>query len=522
METQSQKLKTICNICSIGCTLEVEINQRKILSIKGVEGLINPEGEYCSYPVKAVQNMNKLPRITEPLLRKDGNFQPIGWPDAIELMAGKIKRANPEVVAFFAGARLSNEEQYRIQKLGRGGAKTNNVGSFHYLEREKAYEKLTKANLPFGELELTTHIYLMDTDVAHTHPVLADFIVRQQQSRKCRVTTICEKDEMGGSFDRDNLKVASVYHFVKAVNYFILRNQLEDHQFLGPLIGNFEAYRTALLAESYDELIQMAGVSREEVAEFSTSFVQEKAAVLVFSENNSAARTCDELFNLACLSGKHGKTGSGLMLLKEKNNAHGLYDMGVMASFSPGTDNWHNPEVRRRFSQAWGMGELPDGEGITMESLEKGKYKMLFIFGEDPVGCAYEPEKFSGAIKNAEFVVVQDYMLTPTASLAHLILPASWPWENGGTYTNTQKVLQNTEKTGVELPQIPSWQQLNMLLSEFNASGFDEVDDVMFEIAGLFPLFCSHSKLNLRMKQTKTPAPLFKAGCDAVTALARQ
>ncbi|GAB1405858.1 hypothetical protein MASR1M74_30400 [Lentimicrobium sp.] len=303
METQSQKLKTICNICSIGCTLEVEINQRKILSIKGVEGLINPEGEYCSYPVKAVQNMNKLPRITEPLLRKDGNFQPIGWPD-IEITAGKIKE-QPGVVAFRRC--LSNEEQYLIQKLGRGGAKTNNVGSFHYLEREKAYEKLTKANLPFGELELTTHIYLMDADVAHTHPVLADFIVRQQQCRECRVTTICEKDEMGGSFDRDNLKVASVYHFVKAVNYFILRNQLEDHQFLGPLIGNFEAYRTALLAESYDELIQMAGVSREEVAEFSTSFVQEKAAVLVFSENNSAARTCDELFNLACLSGKRRK-----------------------------------------------------------------------------------------------------------------------------------------------------------------------------------------------------------------------
>ncbi|MDY0342023.1 MAG: molybdopterin-dependent oxidoreductase [Lentimicrobium sp.] len=515
-------VKTICNICSVGCSLEISVNQGHITEVTGIAGLINPEGEYCAYPLAAAKKLDKLPRITEPLLRKNGEFQPIAWQDALDLITIEIESSDPNEMAFFAGARLSNEEQYLIQKLARAGAKTNNISSFHYLGREMAYARLTKANLPFPELELSTHVYLIGADIATTHPVLAGFVARQQLANGCRVTAISESGDISGPFQRETLTVASIYNFIKAVNHYILAEQLEDHLFLGPLIGNFEEYREHLFSSSFEQLVQLSGVNTDVVHSFVTTFLQDKAAVLIFSENNTGAQTCAELFNLACISGKHGKTGSGLMLLKEKNNAHGLYDMGVMAPFSPGTDDWHDPMVRQRFQQEWQSGYLPDSEGITLENLEKGHYKKLFIFGEDPVGCAYEPERFSQSIENAEFTVVQDYILTPTAALAHLILPASWPWENGGTYTNTQKVLQNSEIIQMLVPEMASWQQLNVLLAKFNAGSFEVVDDIMFEIAGLLPLFCSSSKLCLRLTGEEIFTPLFKAGCDAVSALSAE
>lgn len=518
-DTTPVEIKTICNICSVGCSLMISAKHGGIVKVNGTAGLVNPEGDFCTYPATAMDKINKLPRITKPLLRKNGTFEPILWQEALDLISNEIKGSTAEEMAFFAGARLSNEEQYLIQKLARAGAKTNNIGSFHYLGREMAYARLTKANLPFPELELTSHAYLIGADIPATHPVLANFIAHQQTDHGCKVTAISEGSEITGPFKSKTLAVGSIYYFIKAVNHYILTGQLEDHLFLGPLIGNFEEYRAHLLGDPFEQLIKRAGVAADVVHSFATNYMEDKAAVLIFSENNSGAQTCAELFNLACISGKHGKTGSGLMLLKEKNNAHGLYDMGVMPQLSPGADDWSDPTVRQRFQEGWRSDDMPVGEGVTLKNLGEGKFKRLFIFGEDPVGCAYEPEQFKQAVSRADFSVVQDYVFTPTAELAHLVLPASWPWENGGTYTNTQKVLQNTGVISTAIPEMASWQQLNTLLDMLNAGKFESIDDIMFEIASLFPRFCSSSKLCLRLTREETFVPLFRAGADMVSAL---
>ena len=515
----SIEVNTICNVCSLGCSLSVAVEEDRIVNVSGREGLINPKGEFCNYPAVAMEKIGKMTRISQPMLRVNGEFQPIEWEQAFRLILEQIKSANPDEMAFFAGARLSNEEQYLLQKLARAGAGTNNISSFHYLGRETAYARLTKANLPFPELERSAHIYLMNTDVATTHPVLAGFIAKAQADYGSKVTAVNSTQDGTGPYKQQTLRTGSVYHFIRAANHFILSGHMEDHLFLDPLIGNFEEYRDNLLATPYEQLVEQSGMTADMVGEFADTFIKEKASVLVLAENNSDANTCSELFNLACISGKHGKPGSGLMLLKEKNNAHGLYDMGIMAPFSPGTDDWHDPMVRQRFQHEWESGDLPDGEGVNLENLIKGQYKKLFIFGEDPVGCAFEPEQFKQAVTNADFSVVQDYVLTETAKLANLVLPASWPWENGGTFTNSQKVLQNTDTIVSSGVSMPSWKQLDALLAALGLGSFQSVDDVMFEVAGLLPRYCTSSKLRLRLTNDEIFTPIFRSGCDVVSAL---
>lgn len=518
--TSPIQVNTICNVCSVGCSLAVSIAPDGIVNVTGRSGLINREGEFCNYPEAAILEIGRMNRITKPMLSVNGEFQPIEWEQAFTLIHEQIKSANPDEMAFFAGARLSNEEQYLLQKLARAGASTNNISNFHYLGRDTAYARLTKANLPFPELERSVHIYLMNTDVATTHPVLAGFIAKAQTEYGSKVTAVSSTQISSGPYKQKTLHTTSIYHFIRAVNHFILSENLEDHLFLDPLIGNFQEYKNHLLATPYAQLVEQSGMTADEVGEFADTFIKEKASVMVMAENNSDADTCSELFNLACISGKHGKPGSGLILLKEKNNSHGLYDMGIMADFSPGTDDWQDPMVRQRFQHEWESGDLPDGEGITVEKLVKGHYKKIFIFGEDPVGCAYEPEQFKQLVSMADFSVVQDYVLTETAKLAHLVLPASWPWENGGTFTNSQKVLQNTGTIVSQGVSMLSWQQLDAILASFGLGCYEAVDDIMFEVAGLLPRYCTSSKLRLRLTNDEIFTPIFRSGCDVVSALA--
>ena len=49
------------------------------------------------------------------------------------------------------------------------------------------------------------------------------------------------------------------------------------------------------------------------------------------------------------------------------------------------------------------------------DALEKGILKNVFIFGEDPLGCAQNKVKVAGWLSVADFVVVQDYFMTETA-----------------------------------------------------------------------------------------------------------
>ena len=110
--------------------------------------------------------------------------------------------------------------------------------------------------------------------------------------------------------------------------------------FIGDNCEGFEAYKEELLKENFVELIDKAGVPfMDNVIEFAKEYNNQMNAVLVFSEKELSSNACQELFNLALVTGKLGKTSSGLISLKEKNNAQGIFDMGITPEYGVGTQS---------------------------------------------------------------------------------------------------------------------------------------------------------------------------------------
>ena len=73
-------------------------------------------------------------RLTEPLVRgEDGELHPASWEEAIAAAAAGLERGarapRRPGVGVLASARLTNEENYLIQKLARTALKTNSVHS---------------------------------------------------------------------------------------------------------------------------------------------------------------------------------------------------------------------------------------------------------------------------------------------------------------------------------------------------------------------------------------------------------
>ncbi len=74
-----------------------------------------------------------LSRLTEPLVRKDGELVPASWPEAIALAANGFARARdgygPDAFGIFSCSKSTNEMNYAAQKFARTVIGTNNIDS---------------------------------------------------------------------------------------------------------------------------------------------------------------------------------------------------------------------------------------------------------------------------------------------------------------------------------------------------------------------------------------------------------
>jgi formate dehydrogenase alpha subunit len=74
--------------------------------------------------------------------------------------------------------------------------------------------------------------------------------------------------------------------------------------------------------------------------------------------------------------------------------------------------------------------------------MEKGDIKALYLVGSDPVTSFPAANRFRKALEKLELLVVQDILMTPTARLAHVVLPGAAAAEKEGTFTTPDHRLQ--------------------------------------------------------------------------------
>ncbi len=517
---KSDKAGSVCNYCSVGCAIDLHHKNGFVLGVTGSKGLVNSDGNICKYPKFGYQYLNDVSRITKPMLKVNGKFEEISFEKAFRVIKDRIKSVRPDENAFFGGARLSNEELYLVHKMARAAAKTNNVGSFHYLGRGEGYRTNCDLNASFSEIGSASAIYLLGTEINQDHAVVGFMVQNAHHLKKTPVIMVTEKpvNTMTHKVSQQII-VKSYYHFVKAVNHWLLTKGLENGLFLRDRVEGFEGYRAMLLKENFDALVAASGITSEEIAGFAEAYNNEMNAILIFSEKETSGNASRELFNLAMITGKLGKTANGLIALKEKNNSQGVFDMGVSPHMGIGGQDLADQDYCRRLKETWGVTEIASEETNCLHgSMNEGEIRNLFIFGEDPMGCAVDRGTVEKIFARASFKVVQDYFMTESAKAADLLLPASLPAEIGGTFTNAQKVIQ--EFDGVLKPRtaLTSLQQLAGILGEFGIKTPENPRDIFMEIISLLPAKKEHGKLLMRPTRDDNNKRHYNHGCDAVTA----
>lgn len=513
------QFNTICNYCSVGCQITLHHKSGFFARATGSHGLINKDASLCRYGKFGYRYLNRTDRITKPLLKENGSFREISFEKAFKVIAENIRATEPDKNAFFAGARLTNEEIYLLQKLARTAVRTNNISGFHYLGRGSGYFENSRNNVPFEQIHSARHIFLLGSEINLENAVPGFFInkLREKQHIPLEVITTEASSSMAHKANKV-LNIKSYADFLKAANHYILSNKLQNNIFIEGHCSGLEEYSQKLLSEDFKGLLKKAGCSNDALAEFINNFNNQHQSIILYSEKHLDSAACLEIHNLAYLTGKPGKNASGLISLKEKNNAEGLFDMGASPALAPGGKNLHCEGVRKQLSRVWAE---PNLSSVIEEDLWgvflSGKLKNVFIFGEDPLGCAIEKEPIREALERTGFLVVQDVFMTETASLADLILPASLPFETGGSFTNAQKFIQQfgvSMKCPAALDNLGQLKELAIVLGQEWI--FDGPADVLLEVAGLIQQMPENGWTPFRFTSPEGQAEKrhFNHGCD--------
>ena len=124
-------VNTTCSYCGCGCGLLLEVLDGQVISTLPVKTHPVSQGSLCIKGWNIHEFIGSDQRLQKPLLRKDGQFTPATWDEALDAAAQGLKRVvaqyGPDAVAVLASAKVTNEENYLIQKFVRAAIGTNNV-----------------------------------------------------------------------------------------------------------------------------------------------------------------------------------------------------------------------------------------------------------------------------------------------------------------------------------------------------------------------------------------------------------
>jgi len=122
---------TTCSYCGCGCGILLEVLNEEVIGSLPVKTHPVSDGSLCIKGWNIHEFIGSEQRLKTPLLRKNGELQPVGWDEAMTAAAGGLKKVvekyGPDAVGILASAKVTNEENYLIQKFSRAAIGTNNV-----------------------------------------------------------------------------------------------------------------------------------------------------------------------------------------------------------------------------------------------------------------------------------------------------------------------------------------------------------------------------------------------------------
>ncbi|MFP5228029.1 MAG: formate dehydrogenase subunit alpha [Acidobacteriota bacterium] len=506
---RTEKTKTVCTYCGVGCSFDVWHQGRKILKMEPMDGPANGIST-CVKGKFGFNFVNSGDRITSPLIRDGERFRRCTWDEALDFIAGRMTaikaRYGADALEFIASSKCTNEESYLMQKLARAVVGTNNVDNCSRYCQSPATKGLTRTvgyggdSGSISDIERADLVIIVGANPAENHPVLATRVKRSHKLRGQKlIVADLRKNEMAERADlwlRPNPGTDMIW--INAVARHILEQGWQSKEFIAARVNHFDRYAESLQTFTMEFAEERAGIPAETLKTVAEQIAGADKTCILWAmgvtQHHRGSDTSTALSNLLLLTGNYGRPGTGGYPLRGHNNVQGCSDFGSMPDKYPGYMDVSDPEIRRHWETAWGV-TLPTSEGmdnhLMVDGMHEGKTRSLYLIGEDMISSESNKHYLAAGLERLELFVVQEIFFTLTCQYADVILPGTPSFEKEGTYVSTERRIQRLYEVMKPLPGTrPDWMIIQDIANRLGASwSYQSPSDVMDECAGIAPLF---------------------------------
>ena len=232
--------KAACRFCGTGCSVMVATKENRVVATHGdIKSEVN-RGLNCVKGYFLSKIMYGHDRLTRPMLRKkdgkydkNGEFTPVSWDEAFDIMAEKykdaLKKRGPSGVGMFGSGQWTIWEGYAAAKLFKAGFRSNNIdpNARHCMASAVAGMMRTFGiDEPMGcydDIEAADAFVLWGSNMAEMHPILWTRVAdRRLSTPHVRVAVL-------STFEHRSFDLADIGMVFKPHTDLYLLNAIANH-----------------------------------------------------------------------------------------------------------------------------------------------------------------------------------------------------------------------------------------------------------------------------------------------------
>jgi NADH-quinone oxidoreductase subunit G len=408
--------ESTCNHCGDGCRVRLSSRGNEVHRSVARQGTGINEEYLCVKGRYGMDFINAEGRLTQPLVRRNGELTPVSWDEALDHVGTRLREISeakgPDSIAVLGSRRVTNEGNLAAA----GVAKAVGTKNLSYVPD---YDLATFFGSLGGRLARRDDIFAADLvfvlggDPKEYQPLTAYFVLQAHHRSKTEIVAA------GARMPR----------LAKRAKQFLRVRPDSEAALLAALANGAPAAKMA----------SIIGCGVEEIdALRSTLEASKRLVIMVGPELRGAALQAAASLGTLLAEGDRDVSYRPLV---EYANSVGVHDVITAAG---GTSDF-----------------------ASLSSKLGSEISALYVVGADLLG---EPdgEALKARLAGLDLLVVQDLFMTDLAKMAEVVLPASSFAEQEGTFTNlageVQRVHKSIEPVGHSRPDWLASNQLARVL----------------------------------------------------------
>lgn len=501
--------KAPCRFCGTGCGVLVGTQNGRVVASQGDPDAPVNRGLNCIKGYFLPKIMYGKDRLTQPLLRmkngqydKEGEFTPVTWDQAFDVMAdkfrGTLKEKGPDAVGMFGSGQWTVWEGYAAAKLFKAGFRSNNIdpNARHCMASAVVgFMRTFGMDEPMGcydDIEQADAFVLWGSNMAEMHPILWSRITNRRLSNdKVKVAVLSTFEHR--SFElADNPIIFTPQSDLVILNFianYIIQNNAVDQAFMDKHVNirkgatdigyglrpdhplekaaknagsgaaepmSFDDFKAFVSEYTVEKTSKMTGVPQDQLIELAKLYADPNIKVVSywtmgFNQHTRGVWANNLCYNIHLLTGKISKPGCGPFSLTGQPSACGTArEVGTFAHRLPADMVVTNEKHRQITEQQWSVpaGTIPEKVGLHAvaqdRALKDGKLNAYWVMCNNNMqaGPNINADRMPGWRDPRNFIVVSDPYPTVSALSADLILPTAMWVEKEGAYGNAERRTQ--------------------------------------------------------------------------------